>query len=1742
MGFHYRDALRRFRNFFTGGRNAALSRQVRLNGVEPLEARRVMDADPIQVGAIYHEQDGSDGDVHGDTFLVTFDGGAAGTQLTKVVIDGDQIHNFGNIPGLSVGDIIFDTADGGLGADASFPFQVVSSTGIDSVTATVTDGGTTLTLEFTGFDAGETLEFSIDCDEIIIYDPNNPGDNLIDPIASGAEYQGSLLTAEFSAPHYQDTTINTQFYDKYDPLLQASGLNLPADNSDGHRDRTDGAFGSIVQQPLPITISGTVYNDPNLSLTQDAGEQGIANVSLSLWQKVNGVFVDTGYTTTTDANGNYIFGQDLGLQPGTYQVRETQPSGYFSVGAVPGTVEGITSGSTVPNDPDVLTEISIPLGGTNAVDYDFAEAKPVSIDGYVYHDRNNNGVKESGEEGIAGVQMRVQGVDVLGNMQSFLVNTDANGYYNVTGMPPGIYEVTEVIQPAAFMDGLDTPGTVNGVTKGSAANPGDKISTITLKGGQAGINYNFGEIKPAEISGHVHLTDPDGNCFGEEVNTTPVEGAVINLYDAGGNLIATTTTDANGEYKFSNLMPGTYTIEEITPPGLIDGGDHVGTINGIEVGQNSSNDHLSDIQLLSGDSGVDYDFCEHLPATLSGYVYHDRNNDGVRDPGEEGIGGVLVQLYDENGIQAGLAITDDNGYYEFTNLVKGQYRIEELQPFEYMDGLDTAGTIFGTTVGAAVNPGDQINTIDVKWGDQGIEYNFGEIKLGSLSGYVYHDLNVDGHKDSGEPGIADVTVTLINTDTNDTYVTITDENGYYEFQNLIPGNYRVLETQPIAYQDGLDEAGTINGSVRGVAVNPGDEINSITIGSDEHGINYNFGEYLYASISGSVFLTDQDGNCVHDTQTSQPVVGAEIQLYDSAGNLLKTTTTDASGNYYFGELLPGAYSVVEVTPPGLIDGDEDVGTINGITVGTVGGNDKLDAIVLNAGQNGINYNFCESPPADLSGYVYHDQNNDGIRDAGEAGIPETTVKLFDSNGNLVDTMVTDSNGYYHFTGLSKDVYRIVEVQPTGYLDGLDAAGTINGVTTGAATNPGDVIHTIDLKFGQSGIEYNFGEVLPTAIGGYVFVDTNDDCIFQSTESPIVGVTMSLLDAQGNVVATTKTDANGHYKFDGLPPGNYTVIETQPSGYFQGGQIDRNGLADTSVQDTISKIITHSGEYLDYHDFCELPPATLSGYVFQDGQVISSTSGTLPSDLSTIRDGQRTADDTMLAGVLLELRDGFSGEPIYGNSSSVLPGLYGNGPIQVLTDANGFYQFTGLKTGFYAVYQVQPNGYIDGIDTAGTTGGLAVNPDTATNSAASAEIAALSVDPGNDAIIRIFVVGGTESRENNFSEVLVIPFIPPPDTPTYTPPVAPPIAPAAPLAPPYLPPVQPLLVPLIVPPYGGSAIGNTWHLSIVDAGSPRGKEPVATSESFWLTAASGEFNPWSTENMSQARWSLMVAGENGEDAETLQQLFGAKGAIGVAGDFNGDGVSDLGVFIDGHWYIDLNGNGRWDEEDMYAKLGHDGDQPVVGDWDGDGKDDIGIYGKAWPNDPRAVKEEPGLPDVANSMLSVEKPKNIPPRQEHAPLGTRVMKIAQHGKFRQDLIDHTFHFGVGGDHAVVGDFNGDGISTIAVFRDGVWHVDMNGDGRWTPEVDAVFAYGEHGDLPVVGDWNGDGIDELGIYRGGSWMVDDNGNHQMDPTDKVFQLGDWDDIPASGDWDGDGTDDPGVFHANKEAAVTVANRKAG
>ncbi|HBT75714.1 MAG TPA: hypothetical protein DEB39_02045, partial [Planctomycetaceae bacterium] len=276
--------------------------------------------------------------------------------------------------------------------------------------------------------------------------------------------------------------------------------------------------------------------------------------------------------------------------------------------------------------------------------------------------------------------------------------------------------------------------------------------------------------------------------------------------------------------------------------------------------------------------------------------------------------------------------------------------------------------------------------------------------------------------------------------------------------------------------------------------------------------------------------------------------------------------------------------------------------------------------------------------------------------------------------------------------------------------------------------------------------------------------------------------------------------------------------------------------------------------------------------------------------------------------------------------------------------------------------------------------------------------------------------------------------------------------------------------------------------------------------------------WTADEMEGGIWHT----RDKFGREKKRFVFGKSDAKPVVGDFNGDGIADIGIYVDGNWYIDINGNGVWDAEDIWCELGSASDQPLVGDWDGDGKTDIGIFGPQWSGDERAIKRDPGLPGDLNT-LSMERPKNVPPSEIDAPAGTRTVRHSSRGDVRYDVIDHVFQYGGEGDVAVSGDFNGDGITEIGVYRNGNWYIDYNGDGRWNEGDIEVRGEVIEGAVPVVGDWNGDGIDRIGLFVNGKWHLDTTGDHAHDT---VVEFGRAGDIPTVGDWSGSGIVELGVY----------------
>jgi hypothetical protein len=239
--------------------------------------------------------------------------------------------------------------------------------------------------------------------------------------------------------------------------------------------------------------------------------------------------------------------------------------------------------------------------------------------------------------------------------------------------------------------------------------------------------------------------------------------------------------------------------------------------------------------------------------------------------------------------------------------------------------------------------------------------------------------------------------------------------------------------------------------------------------------------------------------------------------------------------------------------------------------------------------------------------------------------------------------------------------------------------------------------------------------------------------------------------------------------------------------------------------------------------------------------------------------------------------------------------------------------------------------------------------------------------------------------------------------------------------------------------------------------------------------------WST-----AQWLLRTT--NSAGSPNLSYAYGSPGEpnrdVAVACDWDGNGTSTPGVFrrATGQWLLrNSHGSGNPDVTFSYGStFASDGDMPVVGDWDGNGSETIGVYRSGtgqW------------LLRNSNSAGSA----NI---------------VATFGSLDPQL----------GDIPVVGDWDGNGTTTIGIYRrsTGEWFLR---NANSTGGAHLIFPFGTPADpkrdMPVVGDWDGNGTTTVGVYRRATaeWLLR-NSNSAGEPQ-LSFAYGSTDDIPVVGRW---------------------------
>jgi hypothetical protein len=402
------------------------------------------------------------------------------------------------------------------------------------------------------------------------------------------------------------------------------------------------------------------------------------------------------------------------------------------------------------------------------------------------------------------------------------------------------------------------------------------------------------------ISGVV-FNDINGNGVRDAGENAAANETVFLDLNLDGSLDAgdpTATTDANGLYTIAGLGAGTYRVRVQSSQGLVQGAPE--SLDVVVVAATASTANVP----------------EGVPSSVSGTVFYDQNQDGIRQNDVTTIEPLLagdtvyVDLNHNGKFDAPVvdpltgitttagepsAISNNIGAYSLTGLGPGTYQLRVVPRNGFHQNPPG---FFSLTVANG-----QVVTQDL-----------GENNFAVISGEVFNDANGNGVLDAGEGGVGREFVFLTASDGSflpGNAFAFSDSNGNYSITELTPGTYRV----------------EVQSSAGFVQDNPGYVL--VTIGQGDAPV-VNVPEGLPSSVSGTIFndanhngvqdggelglsnqtvFLDLNGNGVPDAEVDDPNTGAVISLAEP------TTTTDANGGYSFTNLAPGHYIVRFVVPP-----------------------------------------------------------------------------------------------------------------------------------------------------------------------------------------------------------------------------------------------------------------------------------------------------------------------------------------------------------------------------------------------------------------------------------------------------------------------------------------------------------------------------------------------------------------------------------------------------------------------------------------------------------------------------------------------------------------------------------------------------------------------------------------------------------------------------------------------------------
>ena len=1092
----------------------------------------------------------------------------SGSTGTFQIFSGDNVlaYDMGIFETGSIGDYLwYDTNRDGI--------QDTNESGIVGITVRLLDTSGNAVLDANGSARVTTT----DADGKYLFEHLYAGDYIVEIVTPF----GYMVSPQHSG---SDTTQDSDI----DPLTKRTApITLSSGRHDMHNDA--GLY-------IPYASLGDrVWHDLNRNGIQESAEPGVANVTVELYQSSysagdNNQSASYLGSTLTSSDGHYHFAN---LIPDSYVVKFILPSGYRMSAQDQGGDDAADS------DSDATGVVTVPALTADEDDttWDMGIYMYATIGDYVWIDTNGNGIQDNAEPGIDDVDVTL----TRHSDNSTLTTTTSGGgnyvfenlepdNYSLSFLLPTGYEVTRVNAGNDSMLDSDADATLT-------------TAITTLDSNESDMSWDLGIVERASIGDTLWRDDNrDGIDDGSEPR---VSGVIVNLLDSGENIIDTTTTDTNGHYIFTNLLPNEYIVEfnlSSLPPHFVPTFHNQGSDDTLDSDANPSNGRTDTIALASGEHNSSIDMGIFIPQTsLGDRVWDDLNVNGIQDSNELGVQGVAVDLLDDSGnsvvdatgAAVGTVYTNSSGNYYFSNLVPGDYMVEFTLPSGYGLTVENNGNDDEDSDVSPSTLRTPVTTLSAQ--EQDTTLDMGIYQFAALGDRVWDDRNRNGIQEAGEDGVANISITLLDTNGTVLQHTTTDANGAYRFDNLEPSEYRVqfdLATLPTYYVVTPKDIGSNNDSSDSDADLATGITHLIRLDGGAYDETVDMGIYLPPTTLGDFVWNDTNGDGIQDANESG-VANVTVELLDDSGTIVATTITDNTGHYEFSDLYPGTYAVHFIMPSGYTlsppnSGDDSRDSDVDITTLTT------PLITLEAGAHENHLDMGIYTLGTIGDTLWYDNNADGVIDSNEMRFEGVEVLLEDASGNIVTT-TTNTDGTYLFSNLPQGNY-IVRVNESTLPSGSWASTTQNVPMTLILPPASD---RLDADFGYDNDSDGDGISDSTEAPPYIDPDTGERVTPPSVvvdenhdgRDDSTGIPTQLLDADHDGIPNyldtdsdgdgiPDVDETGDHDGDGIPD----YLDYDPQGYFydvDDGTIISGGSIDVTCDNGQNPVIVKDGSDGEY---------------------------------------------------------------------------------------------------------------------------------------------------------------------------------------------------------------------------------------------------------------------------------------------------------------------------------------------------------------------------------------------------------------------------------------------------------------------------------------------------------------------------------------------------------------------------------